>query len=59
MPGLQISLFWNTQMFLVASGADVVSDKEVASDFKECERMNGFKPRIRKMQSMQRNSEKA
>jgi len=46
-------------MFLVASGADVVSDKEVASDFKECERMNGFKPRIRKMQSMQRNSEKA
>jgi len=38
MPGLQLGLFWNTQMFLVASGADVVSDKqEVASSFKECE----------------------
>ena len=39
-------------MFLVASGADVVSDKEeVASGFKECERMHGFKPWIRKMKS--------
>jgi len=38
-------------MFLVASGADVVNDKEeVASGFKECERMHGFKPWIRKMQ---------
>jgi len=32
-------------MFLVASGADVVSDKkEVASGFREYERMNSFEP---------------
>ena len=43
-------------MFLVASGTDVVGDKEVASGFKECERMHGFQPWIRKMQS---NAEKA
>jgi len=43
-------------MFLVASGADVIIDKEVASGFKECERMNRFKTWIRKEQS---NAEKA
>jgi len=58
MPGFQLSFFENTQMLLVASGADVVSDK-VASGFKECERMNGLKPWIRKMQRMERNAEKA
>jgi len=42
-------------MFLVASEADAVSDREVTSGFKECERNNGFKPWIRKMQS---NAEK-
>jgi len=37
-------------MFLVASGVDVIVDKEeVASGFKECVRMNGFKPWIRKV----------
>jgi len=33
-------------MFLVTSGVDVIIDKEVGSGFKECERMNGFKPWI-------------
>jgi len=37
-------------MFLDASGADVIIDKEkVASGFKKYERMNGFKPWIRKV----------
>jgi len=37
-------------MFSVASGADVIIDKvEVASGFKKCERMNGFKSWIRKV----------
>jgi len=36
---------------LLFSGADVIIDKdEVASGIKECERMNGFKPWIRKVQ---------
>jgi len=44
MAGLQLSLFQNTQMFFVA-GADVIIEKEkVGSGFKECERMNSFKP---------------
>jgi len=44
-------LFQNTQMFFVA-GADVIIEKEkVGSGFKECERMNGFKPCIRKVHS--------
>jgi len=43
-------------MFLLCSGADVIINKEVGSGFKECERMNGFKPWIRKVQS---NAEKA
>jgi len=39
-------------MFLVASGVDVIVDKEeVASGFKECDRMNGFKPWIRNVKS--------
>jgi len=33
-------------MFLITSGADVIIDKEVVSGFKECDRMNGFKPWI-------------
>jgi len=44
-------------MFLVASGADGIIDKEVASSFKECERMNGFKPSW--ILKVQRNAEKA
>jgi len=36
-------------MFLVASGADVIVDREVASGFKECDRMNVFKPWIGKV----------
>jgi len=36
-------------MFLIASGVDVIIDEEeVASGFKNCERMNGFKSWIRK-----------
>jgi len=31
-------------MFLVASGVDVIVNKEVASGFKECDRMDGFNP---------------
>jgi len=34
---------------LVTSGADAIIDKETGSGFKECERMNGFKPWIRKV----------
>jgi len=37
-------------MFFVASGGDVIIDKEeVASGFKKCERMNGFKSWIWKV----------
>jgi len=36
---------------MVASGADVIIDKEEWSAFKHCERMKGFKPWIRKVQS--------
>ena len=37
-------------MLLVASGVDVIIDEEeVASGFKNCERMNGFKSWIRKV----------
>jgi len=36
-------------MFLFASGVDVIVDKEAASGFKECDRMNGFTPWIRKV----------
>jgi len=43
-------------MFLFASGADVIIDKEVASGFEKRERINGFKPRIRKVKS---NAKKA
>jgi len=43
-------------MFLVASGADVIIDKEVGSGFKECERMKGFKPCIRKVRSYADNA---
>jgi len=43
-------------MFLVASSAAGIIDKEVASDFKQCERMNGFKSKNWKVQS---NAEKA
>jgi len=43
-------------MFLVASGADFIIHKEVGSGFKECVRMNDFKPWIRKVQT---NAEKA
>jgi len=43
-------------MFLVTSGADVIIDKEVVSGFKDCERMNGFKPWIRKVRSYAENA---
>jgi len=56
MPGLQLNLFWNTQIFSVASGAVAIIDKDVASGFKEWEQMNGFKTCIRKVES---NAEKA
>jgi len=44
-------------MFLVASGVDVIIDKEeVASGFKNCERMNGFKSWIRKVKLNAKNA---